>query len=61
MTILEAVAFGAMLAWTRATARCSALASSDGARIQTSRSSSVSRMTGMALGWIGYNGIRRRP
>jgi hypothetical protein len=33
--------------------RCSALASSHGARIQTSRSSSVSRMTGMAFGWIG--------
>jgi hypothetical protein len=29
------------------------LASSHGARIQTSRSSSVSRMTGMAFGWIG--------
>jgi hypothetical protein len=33
--------------------RCSALASSHGARIQTSRSSSVCRMTGMAFGWIG--------
>jgi hypothetical protein len=32
---------------------CSALASSQGARIQTSRSSSVIRMTGMAFGWIG--------
>jgi hypothetical protein len=32
---------------------CSALASSQGARIQTSRSSSVVRITGMALGWIG--------
>ena len=30
--------------------RCSALASSHGARIQTSRSSSVIRMTGMAFG-----------
>jgi hypothetical protein len=37
--------------------RCSALASSHGARIQTSRSSSVSRMTGMAFGWIG-KGVR---
>src|SRR5215216_1823951 len=33
--------------------RCSALASSHGARSQTSRSSSVNRMTGMAFGWIG--------
>src|SRR5882724_11113007 len=33
--------------------RCSALASSHGARIHTSRSSSVVRITGMALGWIG--------
>src|SRR6267142_5647148 len=33
--------------------RCNAFASSHGARIQTSRSSSVSRITGMALGWIG--------
>ena len=33
--------------------RCSALASSHGARIQASRSSSVVRITGMALGWIG--------
>ena len=33
--------------------RCSAFASSHGARIQTSRSSSVVRITGIALGWIG--------
>ena len=33
--------------------RCSALASSHGARIHTSRSSSVVRITGMAFGWIG--------
>ena len=33
--------------------RCSAFASSYCARIQTSRSSSVLRITGMALGWIG--------
>ena len=33
--------------------RCSAFASSHGARIHTSRSSSVVRITGMALGWIG--------
>jgi hypothetical protein len=34
--------------------RCNALASSHGARIHTSRSSSVVRITGMALGWIGF-------
>ena len=33
--------------------RCNALASSHGARIQTSHSSWVVRMTGIALGWIG--------
>jgi hypothetical protein len=33
--------------------RCSALASAQGARIQTSRSPSVVGITGMALGWIG--------
>src|SRR3984893_5382617 len=33
--------------------RCSALASSHGARIQTSRSSWVVRITGIAFGWIG--------
>jgi hypothetical protein len=33
--------------------RCSALASSQGARIHTSRSSSVVKITGMAFGWIG--------
>jgi len=33
--------------------RCSAFASSHGARIQTSRSSSVVRITGIAFGWIG--------
>ena len=33
--------------------RCNALASSQGARIHTSRSSSVVRITGIALGWIG--------
>jgi hypothetical protein len=37
--------------------RCSAFASSHGARIQTSRSSSVVRITGMAFGWIGSHGI----
>ena len=35
--------------------RCNALASSHGARIQTSHSSCVVRMTGIAFGWIGYN------
>ena len=33
--------------------RCSASSSSQGARIQTSRSSSVVRITGIAFGWIG--------
>src|SRR3954451_21744447 len=33
--------------------RCSSFASSQGARIQTSRCSSVVRITGMAFGWIG--------
>ena len=33
--------------------RCSAFASSNGARIQMSRSSSVVRITGIALAWIG--------
>jgi hypothetical protein len=33
--------------------RCNAFASSHGARIQTSRSPSVVRKTGIALGWIG--------
>jgi len=31
------------------------LASSDGARIQISRSSSVVRITGIALGWMGLD------
>jgi hypothetical protein len=33
--------------------RCNALASSHGARIHTSYSSGVVRITGMAFGWIG--------
>jgi hypothetical protein len=33
--------------------RYSAFASSHGARIQTSRSSSVVKITGIAFGWIG--------
>ena len=33
--------------------RCNTFASSHGARIQTSRSSSVVRITGIAFGWIG--------
>src|ERR1700716_2228054 len=36
-----------------ANGRCNAFASSHGARIQTSRSSSVVRITGIAFGWIG--------
>ena len=38
---------------TSAKGRCNAFASCRGARIQTSRSSSVVRITGIALGWIG--------
>jgi hypothetical protein len=37
--------------------RCRAFASSQGARIQTSRSSFVVRMTGMALGWMGATAL----
>jgi hypothetical protein len=33
--------------------RCEALASSHGARVRTSRSSSVIRIAGTAFGWIG--------
>src|SRR5712675_1811070 len=45
--------------------RCNALASSHGARIQTSRSSSVVRITGIAFGWIGattaFGAVVRKP
>ncbi len=45
--------------------RCSALASSHGARIHTSRSSSVVSITGMAFGWIGsttaFGEVVRKP
>jgi hypothetical protein len=46
--------------------RCSAFASSHGARIQTSRSSSVVRITGIAFGWIGSTTafgvvVRKKP
>jgi len=45
--------------------RCKALASSHGARTQTSRSSSVVRITGMAFGWIGstiaFGAVVRKP
>jgi hypothetical protein len=45
--------------------RRSAFASSHGARIQTSRSSSVVKITGMALGWIGstiaFGDVVRKP
>ncbi len=48
-----------------ANGRCSAFASSHGARIQTSRSSSVARMTGMAFAWIGattsFASVVRKP
>jgi hypothetical protein len=33
---------------------CNAFASSHGARIEASRSSSVVKITGIALGWIGF-------
>src|SRR5829696_83469 len=45
--------------------RCSVLASSHGARTQTSHSSSVIRMIGMAFGWIGsttaFGDVVRKP
>lgn len=45
--------------------RCSALASSHGARIQTSISSVVVRITGIAFGWIGattaFGSVVRKP
>ena len=55
------VAIGSSLSEPRATifrvssanGRCNAFPSSHGARIQTSRSSSMVRITGMTLGWIG--------
>jgi hypothetical protein len=41
------------------------VASSHGARIQTSRSSSVVRITGIAFGWIGstmaFGAVVRKP
>jgi hypothetical protein len=44
---------------------CSVLASSHGARIQTSRSSSVVRTIGIAFGWIGstiaFGAVVRKP
>lgn len=45
--------------------RCSAVASSHGARIHTSLSSSVVKITGIALGWIGgtmaFGAVVRKP
>jgi hypothetical protein len=45
--------------------RWSAFASSHGARVQTSRSSSVVRITGMAFAWIGsttaFGEVVRKP
>jgi hypothetical protein len=45
--------------------RCSAFASSYGARIHTSRSSSVVRITGIAFGWTGsstaFGVVVRKP
>ena len=44
---------------------CSARASSHGARIQTSRSSSVVKITGIAFEWIGstmaFGAVVRKP
>ena len=48
-----------------ANGRCNTFASSHGARIQTSRSSSVVRITGIAFGWIGstmaFGDVVRNP
>src|SRR6201999_887715 len=48
-----------------ASGRCSAFASSHAARNQTSRSSSVVRITGIAFGWIGstiaFGDVVRNP
>jgi len=45
--------------------RCSAFASSHGGRSQTSRSSSVVKITGIAFGWIGattaFGEVVRKP
>ena len=45
--------------------RCNARASSHGARIHTSHSSGVVRITGMAFGWIGsttaFGAVVRKP
>jgi hypothetical protein len=45
--------------------RCSAFASSQGARIHTSHSSGVVSITGIAFGWIGrttvFGAVVRKP
>jgi hypothetical protein len=45
--------------------RCTALASSQGARIHTSRSSAVVKIAGIAFGWIGsttaFGAVVRKP
>jgi len=45
--------------------RCNAFASSQGARIQTSHSSGVVKITGIAFGWIGstiaFGAVVRKP
>jgi hypothetical protein len=55
----------AMVVRRAGSGRCSAFASSHGARIQTSRSSSVVRITGMAFEWIGsttaFGDVVRKP
>jgi hypothetical protein len=55
---------GGTTAWS-GNGRCSAFASSQGARSQTSRSSSVIKITGIAFGWIGstmaFSAVVRKP
>src|SRR5664279_3370753 len=54
-----------ILSASSASGRCNAFGSSHGARIQTSRSSSVVRITGIAFGWIGstttFGSVVRNP
>jgi hypothetical protein len=54
-----------ILSTSSGSGRCNAFASSHGGRSQTSRSSSVVRITGIALGWIGsttaFGDVVRKP
>ena len=54
-----------ILSASSANGRCNAFASFHGARIHTSRSSSVVRMTGIAFGWMGsttaFGCVVRKP